>query len=69
MIKIIRLPTLIFAECVLTYIDVESSSKFIGSLCKWFSDLSFLNYEMFNPNDQFGKMMVKNFQVIFDVMI
>lgn len=30
---------------------------------KNFDLVHFLNYEMFNPNDSFGKMMVKNFQV------
>ncbi|CAD8080398.1 unnamed protein product [Paramecium primaurelia] len=56
------IPTLVYAECVLTYINSESTNRLLDGLTKWFPHLTFLNYEMFNPNDQFGKMMVQNFE-------
>lgn len=61
----IRLPTLIFAECVLAYIEGKFSNQLIEMFANKFPFLYFFDYEMFNPNDNFGKMMMKNFQVIF----
>ncbi|KAM3142116.1 hypothetical protein pb186bvf_005770 [Paramecium bursaria] len=57
-----NLPTIIFAECVLTYIDSKATDNLLKAMKQKFAHLDFLNYEMFNPNDQFGKMMVKNFE-------
>ena len=55
-------PTLLYAECVLSYIQ----SQPVDDLLKFIHDSFRLNwvfdYEMFNPNDRFGKMMVKNFE-------
>ena len=56
-------PTFFYCECVLSYIDpdaVDSMLKYIADtyLFSWIFD-----YEMFNPNDRFGKMMVQNFEI------
>jgi O-methyltransferase involved in polyketide biosynthesis len=59
------IPTLVYAECVLTYIHTDATNVLLENISKWFEKLTFLNYEMFNPNDSFGKMMVKNFEVIY----
>ncbi|CAD8099933.1 unnamed protein product [Paramecium sonneborni] len=56
------IPTLVYAECVLTYIKTDATNRLLDGLTKWFPQLTFLNYEMFNPSDQFGKMMVRNFE-------
>ena len=54
-------PTLFYCECVLSYIEpgpVDNLLKYIHDtyrLC-WVFD-----YEMYNPNDRFGKMMARNF--------
>lgn len=56
-----EIPTLIFAECVFTYIETKCTNQLIDFFVKFFNVVHFLNYEMFNPNDQFGRMMVKNF--------
>jgi hypothetical protein len=59
----IRLPTLVFSECVLTYIDAIQVDSVISFFSNNFSNICFATYEMFKPNDSFGKMMVKNFLV------
>jgi O-methyltransferase involved in polyketide biosynthesis len=58
-----KVPTLIFAECVLTYINTESTTQLLHGIASWFPTLTFINYEMFNGSDLFGKMMVRNFEV------
>jgi hypothetical protein len=54
---------LVFAECVLTYIEGSKIDNLLKYLSDKFENLIFVTYEMFNPYDSFGKMMVKNFQV------
>lgn len=61
-----NLPTLILAECVLVYMNQGSSD----TLIKWFADtftqISFIVYEMYGLNDNFGKVMKENLRVSFD---
>ncbi|KAL4463936.1 hypothetical protein ABPG74_005873 [Tetrahymena malaccensis] len=54
-------PTFIFAECVMTYIESKYTDELLKSIASTFDLVYFSSYEMFNPNDPFGKMMVKNF--------
>lgn len=57
----LSLPTLFYSECVLSYIDADRVDDFVAYIGKSF-DLAFLfDYEMYNPNDRFGQLMVKNF--------
>lgn len=51
-----------FAECVLAYLQAKESDAAIKFFTN-FDIVYFLNYEMMFLNDQFGKMMVKNFKV------
>ncbi|OHT11652.1 Leucine carboxyl methyltransferase family protein [Tritrichomonas foetus] len=54
------LPTVFVDECTLIYVDPDSVDdiiKFAASL----SSSGFISYGMITPNDQFGKMMVQNF--------
>jgi len=53
----------------LAYIDGKTTDKLIDVLGKNFKILFLLDYEMFNPNDNFGKMMVKNFEVTLGIFI
>ena len=53
---------MVFAECVLAYIDKESIINLLTFLKQKFSNLAVIDYEMFNPNDPFGRMMDKNFK-------
>ena len=56
-----RKPTLFFCECVISYIEAVKFDRVLELICKKFDICFFLDYEMFNPKDRFGEMMVKNF--------
>eukprot|EP01016_Furgasonia_blochmanni_P041310 TRINITY_DN5345_c0_g2_i5.p1 TRINITY_DN5345_c0_g2~~TRINITY_DN5345_c0_g2_i5.p1 ORF type:complete len:224 (+),score=39.87 TRINITY_DN5345_c0_g2_i5:65-736(+) len=58
-----KLPTLIFAECVLVYLEPKESDGVIQFFSDTFEFVSIMNYEMFNGNDSFGKVMVRNFEI------
>ena len=58
----VTLPTLIFSECVLAYIEKPFIEGLLDYLVGKFPCLALLDYEMFNPADPFGKMMVYNFR-------
>lgn len=56
------LPTFFYAECVLSYIEADLVDNLVSFIKEKF-DLAFIfDYEMYNPNDRFGQMMVKNFK-------
>lgn len=56
--------TFIFAECVLSYIEGKYTDALLAKIVSLF-DLTYVaNYEMFNPSDGFGRMMIKNFEVV-----
>ncbi|XP_076350870.1 tRNA wybutosine-synthesizing protein 4-like isoform X2 [Tachypleus tridentatus] len=57
-------PTLIFSECAMTYIDVESSNRLIEWASKKFPNAAFVTYEQIHPDDGFGLIMQKHFQSI-----
>ena len=58
-------PTFILTECVLVYLKPDESVKILNFLRDFFTgDLALLNYEMINPNDKFGKVMLENLEVI-----
>jgi len=55
-------PTLVISECVLVYLNEVTVPKILDLMKSKFTNLTFIDYEMFNGNDYFGKMMVKNFK-------
>lgn len=55
-------PTFFYAECVLSYIDADKIDELMGYISKTFSLAFVFDYEMYNPHDRFGEMMVKNFK-------
>ena len=55
--------TLILSECVLAYLDPSSVKRLKIETAKYFTNLVWVDYEMFNKNDAFGKVMVRNFEV------
>ena len=58
--------TFILTECVLVYLKPHESLKILNFLRDHFSgDLALLNYEMINPNDSFGRVMLENLEVNF----
>lgn len=56
-------PTLILSECVLTYMDPETSSNVI-SWSSTFKNSVFVMYEQTFPTDGFGEVMTKHFKKI-----
>uniref|UniRef100_A0A914LWB8 Leucine carboxyl methyltransferase 1 n=1 Tax=Meloidogyne incognita TaxID=6306 RepID=A0A914LWB8_MELIC len=53
-------PTLIIAECLFVYMDLEHSYNLIKELTKYFETLALINYEQVNMNDNFSKVMLDN---------
>uniref|UniRef100_A0A1I8BNB3 Leucine carboxyl methyltransferase 1 n=1 Tax=Meloidogyne hapla TaxID=6305 RepID=A0A1I8BNB3_MELHA len=53
-------PTLIIAECLFVYMDLEHSYNLIEELTKYFKTLALINYEQVNMNDNFSKVMLDN---------
>ncbi|KZV49057.1 leucine carboxyl methyltransferase [Dorcoceras hygrometricum] len=56
------LPTFIIAECVLIYIDPESSRAIVRWASKTFSTAVFFLYEQIHPDDAFGQQMIRNLE-------
>jgi Leucine carboxyl methyltransferase len=63
-------PTFILTECVLVYLKPDESLSILNFLRDHFSgDIALLNYEMINPHDPFGKVMLENLEVCSDFII
>lgn len=56
------LPTFIIAECVLIYLDPDSSCAIVGWASKTFSTAVFFLYEQIHPDDAFGEQMIHNLE-------
>ncbi|KAM7261220.1 hypothetical protein ACFE04_026695 [Oxalis oulophora] len=56
------LPTFIIAECVLIYLDPDSSRPIVGWAARKFSTAMFFLYEQIHPDDAFGQQMMKNLE-------
>ncbi|KAJ8447276.1 hypothetical protein Cgig2_013053 [Carnegiea gigantea] len=56
------LPTFIIAECVLIYLDPDSSRAIVGWASKTFSTAVFFLYEQIHPDDAFGEQMIRNLE-------
>ena len=58
-------PTLILTECLLIYMRSEDTRGVLDWTMDFFGatgDVVYVNYEMVNPDDQFGRMMVENLE-------
>ncbi|XP_048141258.1 leucine carboxyl methyltransferase 1 homolog isoform X2 [Rhodamnia argentea] len=56
------LPTFIIAECVLIYLDPDSSRAIVRWTSKTFSTAIFFLYEQIHPDDAFGLQMIRNLE-------
>ncbi|XP_050204195.1 leucine carboxyl methyltransferase 1 homolog [Mercurialis annua] len=56
------LPTFIIAECVLIYLDPESTRAIVGWTSRTFSTALFFLYEQIHPDDAFGQQMIRNLE-------
>lgn len=55
------LPTLLIAECVFVYIAAPAVLSLLQALSQVFvGDLMLVNYDVIEPNDRFGSMMIEN---------
>lgn len=52
-----RLPTIVLAECVLVYIDIQRGDDLLSSITKQFENCVFINYEQVNMTDKFSSVM------------
>lgn len=57
----LSIPTLFYCECVLSYIEPDPVDELLAFIRQNFRLCWVFDYEMFNPLDRFGKMMVQNF--------
>ncbi|KMZ63787.1 hypothetical protein ZOSMA_39G00570 [Zostera marina] len=56
-------PTFIIAECVLIYLEPNSSRAIVSWSSKTFSNALFFLYEQIRPNDAFGEQMIENLEL------
>ncbi|KAE9600781.1 putative transferase [Lupinus albus] len=56
------LPTFIIAECVLIYLDPDSTRAVVGWANQTFTTAVFFLYEQINPDDAFGQQMIRNLE-------
>jgi len=59
-----NVPTLLFSECVLTYVEYEESHKLLKWIACQFENVIISIYEQILPNDAFGQVMLKHFDKI-----
>ncbi|XP_002162013.3 tRNA wybutosine-synthesizing protein 4 isoform X1 [Hydra vulgaris] len=55
------IPTLIFSECVLSYVDYKASEELMKWIQLQFKNSQLSIYEQVYPHDAFGQIMVKHF--------
>ncbi|KAL4178585.1 hypothetical protein AMTRI_Chr13g83020 [Amborella trichopoda] len=56
------LPTFIIAECVLIYLDPDSTRDIVAWASKKFPTSVFFLYEQIHPDDAFGRQMIRNLE-------
>ncbi|CAO3639561.1 unnamed protein product [Mucor hiemalis] len=54
------LPTMFLSECVFIYLPPEDSNRILKWITNKMSNVSFVLYEQIQPDDAFGKMMIRN---------
>ncbi|KAF1332395.1 Leucine carboxyl methyltransferase 2-like, partial [Globisporangium splendens] len=57
------LPTLVIAECVVSYLDPTRGTELLRWLSGWFADATAVIYDPFALNDAFGETLQKYFAV------
>ena len=54
------IPTLVISECVLVYISKHNVESLVKSISTITSNSLWVTYDMINPTDSFGRVMVEN---------
>ena len=57
-----KLPTIVFCECSLTYVEVSQSISITWWLTSKIPHMIFIDYEQIQPFDSFGQIMTSHFQ-------
>ncbi|KAH6920555.1 hypothetical protein HPB50_028454 [Hyalomma asiaticum] len=57
-----RVPTLVIAECVLSYLDTKHSDRLVEWTSTAFADVALAVYEQVEPHDAFGIVMLAHFE-------
>ena len=57
-----EIPTLVLTECLLVYMSAADSDSILTWVSGAFPNVALVNYEMINPDDKFGQMMVDNLE-------
>lgn len=57
-------PTLFLSECVFIYLPPDSATSILKWIERTISDCAFALYEQIRPDDNFGKIMIRNLQVM-----
>uniref|UniRef100_K3X9P2 [phosphatase 2A protein]-leucine-carboxy methyltransferase n=1 Tax=Globisporangium ultimum (strain ATCC 200006 / CBS 805.95 / DAOM BR144) TaxID=431595 RepID=K3X9P2_GLOUD len=57
------LPTLVIAECVVSYLDPTRGTELLQWLSEWFADATAVIYDPFALNDAFGETLQRYFAV------
>ncbi|KAK8774159.1 hypothetical protein V5799_011310 [Amblyomma americanum] len=57
-----HVPTLVFAECVLSYLDTRHSDRLIEWISSKFDDVALAVYEQVEPRDAFAIVMLGHFE-------
>lgn len=52
--------TIIVAECLLCYVGQEEVEQLQKTLAQYFNNVAFVYYDLLNPFDEFGKVMIQN---------
>ena len=57
-----NLPTIVFCECSLTYVEVSQSISITSWLNENIKNMIFIDYEQIQPFDSFGQIMTRHFK-------
>ena len=61
--------TIIIAECLLCYLNSDDIRILTECLSSYFQNAVLIYYDLINPNDEFGKVMIRNLKVFRNIIL
>ena len=61
--------TIVIAECLFVYIANDSVISMLSTISDYFNNCLLLYYDLINPFDDFGKMMIKNLKTFRNLIL
>ncbi len=61
--------TIVIAECLLCYLRTEDINSMLKTLTGYFTNSALLYYDLLHPNDDFGRVMIKNLRVYRNIIL